>query len=139
MADAFGLAVNIATVVDLFVKIGVQCSVYCANVKAAPRDIRDILNEADRFGATLKDIQRVLAGPNRTNIETLQNLCSGIGACHLLLDDLATKLEQGTRARLVWPFKRHEVDSILAKLKGHRTAISLDLQIHQKYVCTTPI
>lgn len=69
MAGTFGLAVNVATVIDLLVKVGVHCSVYCAGVKTAPDDVRHILNEADRFRATLKDIERLLAGPNGAKIE----------------------------------------------------------------------
>jgi len=53
MADALGLAANIITVVDLFVKVGVLCSVYCADLKDVSKEIRDILKEADRFAATL--------------------------------------------------------------------------------------
>jgi hypothetical protein len=38
-------------VVDLFVKVGVVCSAYCADLKVASRDVRDILKEANRFAA----------------------------------------------------------------------------------------
>ena len=39
-------------VVDLFAKVGVVCSVYCADLRVASRDVRDILKEANRFAAT---------------------------------------------------------------------------------------
>jgi hypothetical protein len=43
--------------------------VYCADLKTASRDIRYILNEADKFAVTLKDVDRLLAGPNGAKIE----------------------------------------------------------------------
>lgn len=64
MADAFGLAANVVAVVEVFVKVGVLCSVCCADLKTAPRDVRHILNEVDKLTATLKDVERLLAGPN---------------------------------------------------------------------------
>jgi len=71
MADALGLAANIIAVVDLFVKVGVLCSVYCADLKGASKEIRDILKEADRFAATLWEVEKLLAGPNCTRINAL--------------------------------------------------------------------
>ncbi|KAF2466054.1 uncharacterized protein BDR25DRAFT_269130 [Lindgomyces ingoldianus] len=132
MAEALGLAASIITVVDLFVKVGVLCSVYCADLKTARRDARYILNEADKFTATLKDIERLLAGPNGAKIEASQNVRSGVADCRLQLDDLATKLEQGTRwKRITWPLKKEEVAGIVKKLEQYRAAISLDLQVNQ--------
>ncbi|KFA54495.1 hypothetical protein S40293_09984 [Stachybotrys chartarum IBT 40293] len=138
MAETFGLAVNIVTVVDLLVKIGIQCSEYCANIKSAPHDVRDILNEADRFSATLRDVESLLKGPNGANFDASRNLRGTIEDSHRQLNILATKLEQGTRnARLVWPLKKQEVTNILATLKCHRDIIALDLQVHQTTVLRT--
>jgi hypothetical protein len=63
MAEAFGLAVNVTAVVDLLVKEGVQCSLYCSGVKSAPRDVKYILDEASRLSKTLRDVDRLLKGP----------------------------------------------------------------------------
>jgi hypothetical protein len=135
MAEVFGLVVNILTVVDLFVKVGVLCSIYCADVKTARNDARHILNEADRFTATLKDVERLLAGPNGARIDALQNVHRSVADCRQQLDDLATKLEQGTRCkRLMWPLKKQEVADITGRLGRYRAAISLDLQVNQTYV-----
>lgn len=133
MAETFGLAVNVATVVDLFVKVGVQCSEYCAGVKAAPRDVRYILNEANKFTATLRDIERLLAGPNGAKIEAAQNVRSSVQDCREQLHDLTAKLDLGTGwgKRIKWPLNKHEVDDLLHKLERCRAAISSDLQIHQ--------
>ncbi|KAH8710111.1 hypothetical protein GQ44DRAFT_776770 [Phaeosphaeriaceae sp. PMI808] len=73
MAEALGLAASVITVVDLFVKVSVLCSVYCTDLKTTRCDARYILNEADKFTATLKDVERLLAGPNGAKIEASQN------------------------------------------------------------------
>ncbi|KAK3366546.1 hypothetical protein B0H63DRAFT_490543, partial [Podospora didyma] len=80
MAEALGLAANVIAVVD-FVKVGVLCSIYCTNLKTAPCDIRSLLHEADRVSATLKNVERLLAGPNRTKIDASQNIRRGVADC----------------------------------------------------------
>jgi hypothetical protein len=135
MAEALGLAASVITVVDLFIKVGVLCSVYCAGLKTALGEARYILNEADKFTATLKDVERLLAGPNGAKIEASQSVHRGVADCRLQLDDLAAKLEQGTkRKRIMWPLKKKEVADIVMKLERCRAAISLDLQVNQMYV-----
>lgn len=138
-AEAFGLAANIAAVFDLLIKVGIQCSIYCADVKTAPRDVRYINNEIDRFGATLKDVKRLLNGPNCAVIEASKNLRRGVEDCKLQLAHLAAKLEEGNGVgwkRLTWPLKKGEANGLVQKLEQCRTAISLDLKAKQTYVGT---
>ena len=135
MAETFGLAVNIATVVDLLVKVGVQCSVYCSGVKSAPRDVKQILDEADRLGTTLRDVDRLLRGPNGEKIDSSQNIRRTLEDCQKQLEDLADKLKPGpTWKRLVWPLKKEEVAANTEKLGQCRSAISFDLQVYQACV-----
>ena len=140
MAEALGLAASVITVVDLFVKVGVLCSVYCADLKAARRDARYILNEADKFTITLKDVDRLLAGPNSAKIEASENVRRGVADCRLQLTDLAVKLEQGTKwKRTMWPLKKEEVADVVKKLERCRAAIALDLQVNQMYIVSSPV
>ncbi|PTB62058.1 hypothetical protein BBK36DRAFT_1186315 [Trichoderma citrinoviride] len=138
MADALGLFANIIAVVDLFIKIGVQCSIYCSGVKYAPRDIRQILNEADKTTATLEDLKRLLASPNGARLSSSQRILRSIGDARLQLQDLAVKLEgelrTGTGAslqRLRWPLKKEQVAGIISQLQKCRASIALDLQVDQ--------
>ncbi|KAJ5337516.1 uncharacterized protein N7506_005538 [Penicillium brevicompactum] len=132
MAEALGVAANVIAVVDLFVKVGVLCSIYCTNVKKAPHDIRSLLNEADRISATLKDVERLLTGPNGAKIAASENIRCGITDCRAQLSDLATKLEAGTIwNKMAWPLKKGEVTEIINNLERCRTNISLDLQVYQ--------
>ncbi|UKZ75002.1 hypothetical protein TrVFT333_002674 [Trichoderma virens FT-333] len=150
MAEALGLVSSIIAVVDLFAKVGVLCSAYCSGLKNAPQDIRRILNEADRFTATLSDLKKLLGSPNGAKLNSSQNVRRSVADCHLQLKDLITKLEQGTSLqkttspqkitwlhkitwleRISWPLKKAEVDGILDKLQKYRMAIVLDLQADQ--------
>ncbi|UKZ48460.1 hypothetical protein TrVGV298_002685 [Trichoderma virens] len=150
MAEALGLVSSIIAVVDLFAKVGVLCSAYCSGLKNAPQDIRHILNEADRFTATLSDLKKLLESPNGAKLNSSQNVRRSVADCRLQLKDLITKLEQGTSLqkitspqkitwlhkitwleRISWPLKKGEVDGILHKLQKYRMAIVLDLQADQ--------
>ncbi|RFU81030.1 wd40 repeat [Trichoderma arundinaceum] len=132
MAETLGLVSSIASLIDLFIKVGVQCSLYCSGVKNAPRDIRQILNEADRFTATLKHLEQLLAGPNGAKLDSSQNICRSVADCRLQLDDLITKLERGTRLqRITWPLKKEDIIGILHRLQKYRAVIASDLQVDQ--------
>ena len=131
MAGTFGLGVNIATVVDLLVKVGVQCSLYCSGVKSAPRDVKHILDEADRLGTTLRDVDQLLQGPNGEKIDSSQNIRRTLEDCQRQLKNLAAKLKpRPTWKRLVWPLKKEEVTAITEKLGQYRSAISFDLHVY---------
>jgi hypothetical protein len=135
MAETFGLTVNVVTVVDLLVKVGVQCSLYCSGVKSALRDVKYILDEADRLVTTLRDVDRLLKGPNGEEIDSSQNIRRTLEDCQRQLKDLAAKLEPGPKwKRLVWPLKKEEVAAMTEKLGQCRSTISLDLQAYQAYV-----
>lgn len=138
MADALGLVANIIAVVDLFIKVGAQCSIYCSGVKDAPRDIRQILNEADRTTATLEDLKRLLASPTGARLSSSQRVLRSVEDARLQLQDLAVKLERGLKTgkgaslqRLRWPLKKEEVAGIISQLQKCRAAIALDLQVDQ--------
>ena len=137
MAEVLGLAASALTVIELFAKIGVLCSIYCVGVKAAPRDVRSILNEADRCTASLRAVERLVKRPNGIKDENARNLYRNLETCRLHLDELAAKLEKGTKwGRLQWPLDKKAVLDVVKKLEQCRTAISLDLQVSQ--TCESP-
>lgn len=132
MAETFGLIANVCQVVDLFVKVGVMCSIYCMDVKNAPQDVRRILNQADRMTATLKEVERLMAGPNAARLESSPTLHQSVLDCRILLSELAAKLDYGARlSRAVWPFNKRDVKSMIAKMEGHQRMIELELNIKQ--------
>lgn len=135
MAEIVGLAASIIAVIDLAAKVGVLCSRYCADIQSARRDVRYILNEADRLSVTLRDVERLLKGPNGTKFDASLNIRRAVADCRQQLDTLVAKLEEGTKYRNIkWPLKKEEVADITKDLGRCQTSISLDLQVHQSYV-----
>lgn len=137
--EGLGLAANIIAVVDLFVQVGALCSVYCNDVRTAKGDVRYLLNQADRFAATLREVQRLLAGPHKTKIDASENVRNGVSDCELQLNKLIGKLTSGIGSRILWPFKKTEVAEIVKNLERCRATISLDLQVNQTYAITSSI
>ncbi len=100
----------------------------CTDRKTAPRGVRDILNEADKLSATLKDVERLLAGPIGAKLELSQNTRRGVADCLVHLRRLTAKVEEGTRyKRVVWPLKKGEMANIVQNMERCRAAISLDV------------
>ncbi|EHK46533.1 hypothetical protein TRIATDRAFT_291692 [Trichoderma atroviride IMI 206040] len=135
MADTLGPVSNVIAVADLFIKVGVQCSVYCSGLKNAPRDVRLILNEADRFTATLKGLEKLLINSSHSKkLSSLQNIIGIVEESRLQLQDLTAKLERGTKLqKITWPMRKEEVAGIIGRLEKYRAAIALDLQVDQTY------
>ncbi|KAM0464261.1 hypothetical protein ACHAPV_002813 [Trichoderma viride] len=133
MADILGPISNVVAVADLFIRVGVQCSVYCSGLKNAPRDVRLILNEADRFTATLKGLEKLLINSSHSKkLSSLQNILGIVEESRLQLQDLAAKLERGTKLqKITWPLRKEEVSGIIGRLEKYRAAIALDLQVDQ--------
>jgi len=126
------ISASVITIVHTFIKVGVLCSVYCADIKTARSEIRSILNEADRFTATLRDVEQLLASPNGNRIESSKSVLCSIGDCRQLLNDLFAKLEQGTKSRtIIWPLNKGEVANLVEKLGRYRDTISLGLHVNQ--------
>lgn len=131
-AEAFGVATGVATVVELFAKVCVLCSHYCADVRNAPRDVRLLLREADHLSATLSDAHRLLSGPNGAKAHDTPNLARGVDECHALLVELATRLVQGLGSgRVLWPFKKNEITQIIARLERCKAKVQLDIGVKQ--------
>ncbi len=70
MAATLSLAVNIGTVFDLFAKVAVLCSHYCADVKNFPLEARQVLTQVDHLGLTLREIERLLANENGAEFDS---------------------------------------------------------------------
>ncbi|KAF7506684.1 hypothetical protein GJ744_011513 [Endocarpon pusillum] len=143
MAEAFGLAASVITVIDLSAKVASQCSEYYTNVKNAREDIERLRREAQGLKATLERVQSLCDGPNGMQLQESQRLLEGVKDCKKQLAQLETKLEPRTRNKwmsrygmraLRWPLKSKEVDGIMKKLADCKGNISFSLQVNQEYV-----
>ncbi|KAM0263521.1 hypothetical protein ACHAQJ_001140 [Trichoderma viride] len=129
--DVLGLLSNISQVVDLLIKIGVMCSIYCFDVKNAPKDVRKLLKEVDRLTAVVKELELLLKGPKGAKIES-SALRQTIFDLRRLLAELVAKLDLGAKnTRAIWPFRKRDVHDILAAIERQKANIALNMNIEQ--------
>ncbi|PON27141.1 hypothetical protein TGAM01_v204090 [Trichoderma gamsii] len=132
--DVLGLFSNISQVVDLLIKIGVMCSIYCFDVKNAPKEVRLLLREVDRLTVVIKELEILLNGSKgATKIES-PVLRQTVFDLRKLLAELVAKLDLGaknTSTRAMWPFKKREVYDIIATIDRQKANILLNMSIEQ--------
>ncbi|KAM0522542.1 hypothetical protein ACHAPE_002133 [Trichoderma viride] len=132
--DVLGLFSNISQVVDLLIKIGVMCSIYCFDVKNAPKEVRLLLREVDRLTVVIKELEILLNGSKgATRIES-PVLRQTVFDLRKLLAELVAKLDLGaknTSTRALWPFKKRDVHDIIATIDRQKANILLNMSIEQ--------
>ncbi|KAM0487162.1 hypothetical protein ACHAPX_000431 [Trichoderma viride] len=132
--DVLGLFSNISQVVDLLIKIGVMCSIYCFDVKNAPKEVRLLLREVDRLTVVVKELEILLNGSKgATKIES-PVLRQTVFDLRKLLAELVAKLDLGaknTSTRAMWPFKKREIHDIIATIDRQKANILLNMSIEQ--------
>ncbi|PTB66799.1 hypothetical protein BBK36DRAFT_1198452 [Trichoderma citrinoviride] len=130
--DVLGLFSNISQVVDLLIKIGVMCSIYCVDVKNAPQDVRKLLKEVDRLTAVVKELESLLRSPKGSSKLESQPLRQAIFDLRRLLAELVAKLDLGAKhARAIWPFKRRDIHEIVAAIERQKANILMNINIEQ--------
>ncbi|KAL6694031.1 hypothetical protein J3F84DRAFT_400496 [Trichoderma pleuroticola] len=133
--DVLGLLANISQVVDLLVKIGVMCSIYCVDVKKAPGDVRRLLKEVDRLTAVIKELESLLQSPKGSSKLESPTLRQAVFDLRRLLAEMVAKLDLGAKhARAVWPFKKREIHEIFAAIERQKANILLNINIEQTSV-----
>ncbi|KAL7924451.1 WD40 repeat-like protein [Trichoderma austrokoningii] len=132
--DVLGLLSNISQVVDLLVKIGVMCSIYCFDVKNAPKEVRLLLREVDRLTVVIKELENLLHGSKGAAKIESPVLRQTVFDLRKLLAELVAKLDLGaknTSTRAIWPFKKREIHNILATIDRQKANIVLNMSIEQ--------
>ncbi|KAK4085069.1 uncharacterized protein Triagg1_59 [Trichoderma aggressivum f. europaeum] len=130
--DVLGLLANISQVIDLLVKIGVMCSIYCVDVKRAPGDVRRLLKEVDRLTAVIKELESLLQSPKGSSKLETPSLRQAVFDLRRLLAETVAKLDLGAKhARAVWPFKKREIHEIFATIERQKANILLNINIEQ--------
>ncbi|KAK1241232.1 hypothetical protein MKX08_001206 [Trichoderma sp. CBMAI-0020] len=131
--DVLGLLSNISQVVDLLVKIGVMCSIYCFDVKNAPKEVRLLLREVDRLTVVIKELEILLNGTKGASKIESPVLRQTVFDLRKLLAELVAKLDLGAKntSRAMWPFKKREIHDILATIDRQKANIVLNMSIEQ--------
>ncbi|KAL9477472.1 hypothetical protein ACSS6W_007313 [Trichoderma asperelloides] len=132
--DVLGLLSNISQVVDLLVKIGVMCSIYCFDVKNAPKEVRLLLREVDRLTVVIKELEILINGSKGAAKIESPALRQTVFDLRKLLAELVAKLDLGaknTSTRALWPFKKREIHDIIASIDRQKANIVLNMSIEQ--------
>ncbi|KAL7942571.1 hypothetical protein V8C42DRAFT_354711 [Trichoderma barbatum] len=130
--DVLGLLSNISQIVDLLIKIGVMCSIYCVDVKKAPQDVRRLLKEVDRLTAVIKELELLLQSPKGSSKLESPGLRQTVFDLRRLLAEVVAKLDLGVKhVRAIWPFRKREIHEIFAAIERQKANILLNINIEQ--------
>lgn len=142
---------GLGAAVELTVKITSLCAEYSSAVKNASHDIQSLRERISSLETTLKDVMELLESSQGARLRTSQKLHDALNNSRLLLDSIATTLENklnggrgqrtmrafGLRA-LKWPFESKKLENIMAGLEQHQNTMVVAMQIDQTYVTIYP-
>ncbi|QYT05214.1 WD_REPEATS_REGION domain-containing protein [Trichoderma simmonsii] len=135
---------GLGAAVELTVKIASLCAEYSSAVKNASHDIQSLRERISSLETTLKDVMELLESSHGARLRTSQKLHDALNNSRLLLDSIATTLENklnggrgqrtmrafGLRA-LKWPFESKKLENIMAGLEQHQNTMVVAMQIDQ--------
>ncbi|VUC32280.1 unnamed protein product [Clonostachys rosea] len=141
MAEAFGLAVNCLTVIDLTVKVSSKLYDYGKNAANARENINRLHDKVLTLQKIARSIQALLdTQENFSNLPTMELLRQTVhraeGKLHKLNDSLEVQSSRqpmrmfGFRS-LKWPFKSQDVERLVADLHECFQMLSQSLQVDQ--------
>lgn len=142
---------GLGAAVELTTKIASLCAEYSSAVKNASHDIQSLRERISSLETTLKDLLALLQGSHGARLRTSQKLHDALNSSSLLLDSIATTLENklngsrkqktmrafGLRA-LKWPFESKKLENTIAALEQHQNTMAVAMQIDQTYVTISP-
>lgn len=142
--EGLGAAASAIAVVELAAKVVSLCAEYSSAVKNASHDIQRLRERVRSLETTLRDVLELLQGAHGARLRTSQKLHAALNNSRLLLDSVATTLENkinggrkqrtmrafGLRA-LKWPFESKELENTIAALEQHQNTMAVAMQIDQ--------
>jgi hypothetical protein len=125
--DGLSFAASVAGIVSLALDVTQILRNYYSDVESAPKDIEDLTQEVDAISKVLTQLETFLdtVGEKGNSFDlTASVLASTIKDCRVTLehlkDSLTMKISQGFRkviGRLMWPFRKDEVQKIVESLR----------------------
>lgn len=135
MAEVLGIAGSIIAVIQISEQVVSVCYQYFTTARDATEDIRHIIDVVSGLKSILTNLQTLInanAARQDTQLQ-LDSLNEPLNACKADLLKLETRLcikidrSLSNRARLMWPFKKKEIDEILQGVEKHKTTFILAL------------
>ena len=141
--ECLGVAANVIAVIDLSANVASLCFQYLTAVKDAKKDIERLQAEASQVGDILREVQRLLHGPDGARLSASMKLRNSLKDCYLQLKELEEQLAPGKAHKVMsrfgvralrWPFKAKDVKKIVTSLERCKQTIALVLQVDQTWV-----
>ncbi|KAJ9656035.1 hypothetical protein H2201_008661 [Coniosporium apollinis] len=138
--EVLGVTANIIAIVDLSAKIASLCVQYSLAVKDAKNDIERLRGEVNSVTDVLREVERLLQGPDSARLSASQKLRDALKDCFSQLTELKKRLHPGKTRKamsrigvraLKWPFQSKEVDKVVRNLERCKQTVSLALQVDQ--------
>ncbi|KAL5093219.1 hypothetical protein Trisim1_011024 [Trichoderma cf. simile WF8] len=135
---------GLGAAVELTVKIASLCAEYSSAVKNASHDIQSLRERISSLETTLKDVMELLESSHGARLRTSKRLHDALNNSRLLLDSIATTLENklngGRKQRtmrafglrtLKWPFESKKLENTIAALEQYQHTMAVAIQIDQ--------
>lgn len=138
--EGLGVAANVIAVIDLSAQVALLCFQYLTVVKDAKKDIERLQAEVSKIGDILREVQRLLHGPDGARLSASQQLCNSLKDCFLQLEKLEDQLAPGKARKamsrfglraLRWPFKTKDVEKIVTSLERCKQTFMVAIQVDQ--------
>jgi len=138
--EGLGVAANVIAVIDLSAQVALLCFQYLTAVKDAKKDIERLQAEVSKIGDILREVQRLLHGPDGARLSASQQLCNSLKDCFLQLEKLEDQLAPGKARKamshfglraLRWPFKTKDVEKIVTSLERCKQTFMVAIQVDQ--------
>ncbi|KAL6910181.1 hypothetical protein GGI43DRAFT_389514 [Trichoderma evansii] len=131
---------SVTVAADLSAKIIILCSQYIVGVANARAEIERLKEQLKNLETTLRRANHLLEQPNSQFLSASRELNDPLQRCQAELQRLQDKLEPSAAQKAMrrfglraakWPFRKGDVEAIIASLVDYREAITAILQIDQ--------
>ena len=136
--DGLSIALSVAGLASQALGVTQLLHGYCTDVKSALKDAKNLAQEAETLGKVLKQLEMFLnEDSNGTHFhQTASVLACTVDACRATLSDLETGLKASGKdgvgkimGRLMWPFRKQQVQNMVECLKRYNQIFQFSLSI----------
>ncbi|KAL4747572.1 hypothetical protein BDW72DRAFT_182591 [Aspergillus terricola var. indicus] len=140
MADPLSITASVAALIKLVTSVTTSVARYAKAVRGSGDDVAALQSEVVQFARTLDKLDEFLKAPDAAQLTTSKILADDIAECRALLSALESKLQPGSRSKVMskmgirglkWPLERDDVEKALRDLVRYRASLALALQVDQ--------
>ncbi len=136
MADPLSIAVSVASIVGVGVRISTGLYDICETISSAPDDIEDIASDITSLVVVVDELGKIFAAPGRVYSQKLESsLLNIIKRCRLVFREINRMTEKTIGAekmklqsKIAWLFRKTKVQELKASLESLKSTMGLMLQ-----------